>query len=137
MNVSVVIPTYNRGYCILRAVESVIKQSVNCLEILVVDDGSTDDTADVLESYIRQHKLQNKINFIRTKNRGVSAARNLGVSKSSGDWLAFLDSDDEWLSDKILKQTDYLKKNPMKRIPVCKDCYQATSGHRYCKKHEQ
>lgn len=112
MNVSVVIPTYNRGYCILRAVESVIKQSVNCLEILVVDDGSTDDTADVLENYIRRYKLQNKINFIRTKNSGVSAARNLGVSESSGDWLAFLDSDDEWLSDKILKQTDYLKKNP-------------------------
>ncbi len=91
--ISVVIPTYNREEFVLKAVHSVLAQTFTDYEIIVVDDGSTDDTKNRLESY------KGNIRYFYQENGGVSSARNKGVQKARGEWLAFLDSDDEWTKD--------------------------------------
>ena len=96
--VSVVIPTYNRSALITRALDSVLAQTVKPHEILVVDDGSTDDTA----SLVRKHYPA--VQLIRQKNTGVSAARNAGITAATGEWVALLDSDDAWLPRKLERQ---------------------------------
>ncbi len=101
---SVIIPTYNRSSVIYRAVKSVLNQTFNDYELIVVDDGSTDDTSLLLEGFSR-------IKYFKTLNKGVSAARNFGVEKSTGQYIAFLDSDDEWLPEKLLIQFDYIQSN--------------------------
>jgi glycosyltransferase involved in cell wall biosynthesis len=93
--ISVIIPTYNRESQILGAVNSVIKQTLKPFEIIVVDDGSTDKTAEVLTP------LMGRINYIKTVNRGVSATRNRGILEARGEWIAFLDSDDTWEPSKL------------------------------------
>jgi len=104
--VSVVIPTYNRGWIIQEAIDSVLNQNFKAFEIIVVDDGSTDNTWDVLFSY------RNRIKVLRQENKGVSAARNRGIASSSGTYIAFLDSDDLWLSGKLETQFEFFKNNP-------------------------
>ncbi len=103
--ISVVIPVYNRPDQILRSVNSVLDQRYDNFECIVVDDGSTDETPSVLRSF------GEKIKVITTKNRGVSAARNIGAEKSSGDFISFLDSDDEWKRLKLKKQMEHLLAN--------------------------
>ena len=93
--VSVIIPTFDRVQVLPRALDSVLAQTRPADEIIVVDDGSGDRTREVLESEYPMVRL------LSQENRGVSAARNHGVEASSGTWLAFLDSDDEWLPDKL------------------------------------
>ena len=88
---SVVLPTFNRADTLPRAVSSVLAQTMGDLELIVVDDGSTDGTADGLST------LDPRVNLIRQENRGVSSARNAGLRSSSGELIAFIDSDDEWL----------------------------------------
>jgi len=106
--VSIVIPTYNRGDYILETVESVQTQSYRDFEIIIVDDGSTDNTREVLS-----HLIENKnIKYIYQVNRGESSARNLGVRKAKGIYIAFLDSDDLFLPTKLEKQVAYLDLNP-------------------------
>ncbi|MBM2835200.1 MAG: glycosyl transferase [Candidatus Brocadiaceae bacterium] len=95
VQVSVVIPTYNRAPYVIMAIESVLAQSYQDYEIIVVDDGSTDGTRDVLEPY------RDRIRYMYQDNKGVSAARNTGIQESRGEWIAFLDSDDEWLPNKL------------------------------------
>src|SRR5260221_4747199 len=87
---SIIIPSYNRGHVIRRAIDSVVNQSFQEFEIIVVDDGSSDNTRQLVESL--PHK--EKIFYVRQENKGASAARNLGASKAKGDYLIFLDSDD-------------------------------------------
>lgn len=103
---SVIIPTYNRAHTLERALKSVLRQRFTDYDIWVVDDGSTDQTAQVLKLYA------DKINVFQTENKGVSAARNLGIQNSTGKWLAFLDSDDEWLEEKLQKQYEFIQHNP-------------------------
>lgn len=98
LKISVVIPTYNRREQVLEAVASVMAQTSAPFEIVVVDDGSTDDTARYFET------MGDPVRYHRTENRGVSAARNHGVNVSRGDWIAFLDSDDEWHPEKLEHQ---------------------------------
>ncbi|HET6262971.1 MAG TPA: glycosyltransferase family 2 protein, partial [Chloroflexia bacterium] len=93
--VSVVIPTYNRAHCIAHAIDSVLRQALPPHEVIVVDDGSTDDTATVLARYDR------RVRVLRQENGGVSVARNNGIAAASGQWIAFLDSDDEWAPQKL------------------------------------
>ncbi|MFP4013247.1 MAG: glycosyltransferase family 2 protein [Chitinispirillaceae bacterium] len=101
---SVIIPTYNRRHTLARAIESVLFQSMRDFELIVVDDGSTDGTAELVENY--------PATFIRLEqNCGVAKARNRGVSESNGEWIAFLDSDDWWNPNKLQLQLDYCRQN--------------------------
>jgi glycosyltransferase involved in cell wall biosynthesis len=96
--ISVIIPTYNYGRFIGEAVRGVIAQTLPASEIIVVDDGSTDATEEVLREF------GESVRYIRQDNQGVCAARNAGVEKSSGDFIAFADADDVWLPEKLEKQ---------------------------------
>jgi glycosyltransferase involved in cell wall biosynthesis len=104
--VSVVVPCYNRAKLIPRAVKSVQEQNFESLEIVLVDDGSADDTVDVVEEL----KLdERRIRFVRhERNRGEAGARNTGVKTARGAYIAFLDSDDEWLPGKLTSQFELL-----------------------------
>src|SRR5438270_1869450 len=92
--ISVIIPTYNRAHLIKRAIDSALKNLLPGDEIVVVDDGSTDNTVEVLSSY------GTAVRLIVAQHGGAGAARNLGVSSAHNPLIAFLDSDDEWFSDK-------------------------------------
>ncbi|MEX0799193.1 MAG: glycosyltransferase [Bacteriovoracaceae bacterium] len=105
---SVITPAYNRAYTLERAIESVQIQKFKDWELIVIDDGSTDDTAKVLEA----HAGPAKIKIVKTDNHGVSMARNIGARKAQGEWLAFLDSDDEWLPQKLQRQFDFIQNFP-------------------------
>ena len=96
--VSVVIPTFNRASTLARAIRSVLAQTRPADEVIVVDDGSTDDTATRVRADFPDAQL------IRQSNRGVSAARNAGIGAATGEWIALLDSDDEWLPPKLERQ---------------------------------
>jgi glycosyltransferase involved in cell wall biosynthesis len=96
--VSVIIPTYNRERFVVRAVVSALNQGFGDSEVIVVDDGSTDKTRAALEPY------KTRIQYIYQGNCGVSAARNTGIEAARGEWLAFLDSDDEWKGEYLAKQ---------------------------------
>ncbi|MGD8512523.1 MAG: glycosyltransferase [Deltaproteobacteria bacterium] len=103
--VSVVIPSYNRASLLKEAVDSVLGQDFDDFELIVIDDGSTDDTAGLLQSYPN-------ICVVRQDHRGVSAARNAGIRRASGRFLAFLDSDDLWLPGKLSAQIAFFKTHP-------------------------
>ncbi|EQA73050.1 glycosyltransferase family 2 protein [Leptospira noguchii] len=109
--ISVVIPTYNRENKILNAISSVLKQTLPPKEIIVVDDGSTDTTVSKI-----QEKFSDKIQILLLEHKGVSHARNRGVENATGDWIAFLDSDDEWLSEKLEKQWKHIEEHPETEI---------------------
>ncbi len=100
--VSIIIPTYNRKNKVVEAINSVISQNFENIEILVIDDGSTDGTAEFLTS------LGLPITVITKSNGGVSSARNTGIKASKGKYVAFLDSDDLWLPGKVVAQVDFL-----------------------------
>ena len=98
--VSVVIPTYNRAQLVTRAIDSVLQQTFDDFELIVVDDGSPDETADIVRRY-----QDSRIRLLRlVRNQGVSRARNAGISNARGEWVAFLDCDDEWLPEKLERQ---------------------------------
>ncbi len=105
---SVIIPTYNRKDFLERSINSVLNQSFKDYELLVVDDGSSDGTKEYLE--------KKGISFLSVGEQGVpvgvSKARNVGVSQTKGEWICFLDSDDEWLEDKLEKQHQFILENP-------------------------
>ena len=103
--VSVIIPTYNRGWVLQEAVESVLAQDFDDFELIVVDDGSTDNTRDILASYA-------DIIVLGQPNQGISAARNNGVTHARGALIAFLDSDDLWLPQKLMVQVEFFQQNP-------------------------
>ncbi len=107
---SVIIPVYNRPAEICRAVESVLGQTCTDYELIVVDDGSTDNTPAVLEKY------HGALRVVRQPNRGVSAARNAGIRAAAGEWLALLDSDDQWLPRKLEDCAGYIHAHPACRI---------------------
>jgi glycosyltransferase involved in cell wall biosynthesis len=96
--VSVIIPNYNYANYISRTIDSVLAQTYKNLEIIVIDDGSKDDSLKILENY------GDKVTVLKQKNQGVSRARNNGAAKSNGEYIAFLDADDIWLPDKLTTQ---------------------------------
>ena len=104
--VSVIIPTFNREACLGRAVDSVLGQTFIDFELIVVDDGSTDDTTGLLDTY------GDRLTRIRQDNRGVSAARNAGIRICRGSLIAFLDSDDVWRPGKLERQVAFFHAHP-------------------------
>lgn len=104
--VSVIIPTYNRAHVLARALDSVLSQDYFPLEVIVVDDGSTDHTPDLLDRY------KGRIRVLSQANKGVSAARNLGIRNSRGGFVALLDSDDAWTPEKLSLQTAFFEAHP-------------------------
>ncbi len=106
IKVSVIIPTYNRAEYVTQAIDSVLAQTYADYEIIVVDDGSTDNTKAVLLPYM------DRIRYIYQENAGASAARNTGIKAAKGDWVAFLDSDDEWLPGKLAVQIRAVESHP-------------------------
>ena len=107
--VSVVVPTYNRAYCLRRTLDSALAQSHRSLEILVVDDGSTDETGSMVRELCGSDQ---RVKYVRQENRGVSAARNRGMSLAQGDYIAFLDSDDVWKPWKLETQLACFRGRP-------------------------
>jgi glycosyltransferase involved in cell wall biosynthesis len=105
--ISAIITTYNYGRFIAGAVESVLQQSVRPDEILVVDDGSTDGTADIVAGYAAAG-----VRYVSQANGGAGAARNRGLRETRGELVAFLDGDDRWLPDKLARQLDHLHRYP-------------------------
>lgn len=112
--VSVVIPAYNAAPYVVGALDSVLAQTFRDFEVLVVDDGSTDGTAELVVAY------GNDVRCIRQSNSGVAAARNRGIEASRGRYVAFLDADDMWLRDKLARQLTALRERPSARA-----CYTA------------
>jgi glycosyltransferase involved in cell wall biosynthesis len=110
--VSVIIPTFNRAATVGRAIASVLEQTYRPLELIVVDDGSTDKTAEVLQAY------GGAVTYIRQDNAGPSAARNHGLRESHGDLIGFLDSDDVWLAAKLERQVALMQRAGPE-VPCC------------------
>lgn len=110
--VSAIIPTYNRGYIVDRAIESVLNQTYENIEVIVVDDGSTDNTQEKLKEY------GDRIRVVYHRNSGPAAARNRGIEASRGEIIAFLDSDDVWLPTKLERQVSLLQRSRT-YVPCC------------------
>jgi glycosyltransferase involved in cell wall biosynthesis len=123
--ISVIIPTYNRKILLPRAIDSVLAQKGADFEIIIVDDGSTDDTESIVRGTRTSHLGTRKnekpnesrvpspeIRVFRQENRGPAAARNIGIKEARGDWIAFLDSDDEWKPGKLKAQLEFFRENP-------------------------
>ncbi|MCU0824641.1 MAG: glycosyltransferase family 2 protein [Leptospira sp.] len=125
--VSVILPTYNRKHIVLRAIHSVFHQTYTNWELILIDDGSTDGSFIFLEKEIENWKSRktkngrldsnegrfvSDVHLIRSENRGVSSARNLGLKQAQGEWVAFIDSDDEWHPEKIERQILFHKLEP-------------------------
>jgi len=106
--VSVILPTYNRAHLVNRAIQSVLAQSYKDFELIIIDDGSTDNTEEIIKIFD-----DTRIRYVRyNENKGAAAARNIGIRLALGEFIAFQDSDDEWLSDKLKKQMDIFEKLP-------------------------
>lgn len=111
-NISVIIPTYNRANLLVNTINSVLMQTFPVLEILICDDGSSDDTENIVKSI-----NNDKIKYVKCAHSGKPAApRNVGISQARGNWIAFLDSDDEWLPHKLERQIAILEKKGAKAI---------------------
>ena len=109
--ISIIIPTFNRLQYLKKAIDSVLKQTYQNFELIIIDDGSTDCTLDFLIKF-----KDKRLSFYPKTNSGVSASRNLGIKKSKYNIIAFLDSDDIWLPKKLAKQIHFFEKNPNYKI---------------------
>lgn len=110
--VSVIIPAYNAKKFVCEALESVFTQSYRPIEVIVIDDGSTDRTAEVVESYQTRRINKERLIFIHQQNAGPSAARNAGINVAKSKYIAFLDSDDIWTKDKLFRQVQLMETHP-------------------------
>ncbi|MFQ5509847.1 MAG: glycosyltransferase family 2 protein [Leptospirillia bacterium] len=127
--ISVIIPAYNRAATIRRALDSVLAQTLGDFELIVVDDASTDDTVVLVESF-----SDPRIRLLRhATNRRAAAARNTGIRAARGRYLAFLDSDDEWLPDKLEVQLAALEAAPMEVMASCTGCEIVRNGETFPK----
>ena len=107
--ISVIIPTYNRGNVLLKSVESVLNQTYDNIELIIVDDGSTDNTKDIVKKLQLEDKRIKYVSY--KKNKGACHARNVGIKKATGKYIAFQDSDDVFMCDKLEKQYTNMLKN--------------------------
>ncbi len=121
--VSIVIPTYNRGHLLPECIKSVLAQSFRDFEIIVIDDGSTDNTPEIVSAF--------PVKYFRQENRGPASARNRGIELSCGEYIAFLDSDDVLLKDALEKGVDVLDKHPEVGFSYGQVCMVDENGHIY------
>ena len=120
--ISVIIPIYNTGDSAVKLLDKLTKQSYENLEIICVDDGSKDGSFDLVAEFVRQSKLKNKnlnMTILRQKNQGAAGARNLGLKKASGEYVTFIDSDDEVKKTHIEDLLKSLEKEPRNALSVC------------------
>lgn len=122
-SISVIVPTFNRGGFLTRALNSVLAQAFAVKEIIVVDDGSTDNTQALVTKNYPQ------IIYLQQENRGVSAARNRGINAANSDWLAFLDADDCWHRQKLAKQREALLNNSDYRLCHTNEVWYKNNQH--------
>jgi len=114
MLVSIIIPAYNAEKYIARAIKSALNQTYKDIEVIVVDDGSTDRTAEIVKSF-----QDPRVRYIYQENQNVGVARNNGIKESRGKYITFLDADDEYLPEKVEKQVKFLKENPQYQAVYC------------------
>jgi glycosyltransferase involved in cell wall biosynthesis len=115
--VSVIINTYNSSHFLVKAVESVLAQTYQNFELIVVDDGSTDDTKEAIAPYL------DRLTYIYQENKKYSAAKNTGIRASSGTYIAFMDSDDIWMPEKLTRQVTILEQHPEAALTYCQAVY--------------
>lgn len=120
MKISAVVPTYNNAEYIADAINSILTQTHPVDEIIIIDDGSTDNTEAIIDAITK--KTAHKITYIKQENQGPSSARNRGVEAANGDWLAFLDADDIWTPDKIALQVEALEREPLLKLIAADMC---------------
>jgi len=119
--VSAIIPTYNRAQLLPRSVQSVLNQTLQNFEIIIVDDGSIDNTEEIVKEFQRKDK---RIRYIKQeRNKGAGAARNVGIKAARGEYIAFIDSDDEWLPEKLEKHIKVFKNAPSEVGVVYAGCW--------------
>jgi glycosyltransferase involved in cell wall biosynthesis len=109
---SIILPTFNRGHMIHLAIKSVLNQTYKDWELIIVDDGSTDKTKDVIEKFIEK---DNRIKYLHQKNKERSAARNKGIKEANGEWICFLDSDDVYHSSHLHEFHNFINNNDSKK----------------------
>lgn len=129
--VSVIIPTWNRASFVSEAIQSVLKQTRHDFELIVVDDGSTDNTREVVAKY------GSRVRYIYQANQGVSAARNTGIRLAQGEYLAFLDSDDLWQKRKLAVQLEAMQAEPSVKICYTNEIWRRDGKHLNQKKKHQ
>ena len=122
MQVSIIIPTYNRSDLLIEAVNSCLNQSYTDIEIIIVDDGSTDNTEHLILQRLQREWLHKNIKYYKQKNTGASGARNLGIKKANGEYIQFLDSDDLLHPEKLKLQIECFEKNEANKPEGC-SCY--------------
>lgn len=110
--ITVVVPSYNSASTIRQCLDSVFSQTFQDFEILIIDDGSTDQSAEMIEGIMRRPECSGKLKLVKQANAGPSAARNKGIAMARGKFLAFLDADDYWASDKLALQMKYIALHP-------------------------
>jgi glycosyltransferase involved in cell wall biosynthesis len=106
---SVILPTFNRAHLISEAIESVLHQSFNDWELIIIDDGSQDNTFEIIRSFVLNDE---RLRYHFAHNRGLAMARNMGIQMSRGKYITFLDSDDEYLPEHLQLRVEYLKAHP-------------------------
>jgi len=111
MKISVICPTYNSENFVENTLTSVINQSFLPDEIILIDDGSTDNTIQVLESFKKEYKRNIRIQILKSNHNGPGKARNIGIKNANNEWIAFLDSDDIWHANKLERIHDIFKEN--------------------------
>ena len=115
--VSIILPTYNRAHIIEKAIQSVLNQTYQDFEIIIIDDGSKDDTKKIIRGF---QEKDNRIKYIRfEENKGAAAARNAGIKMSKGEYITFQDSDDEWLPEKLEKQMKIIETSSENIVVYC------------------
>ncbi len=115
--VSIILPTYNRAHIIEKAIQSVLNQTYQDFEIIIIDDGSKDDTKKIIRGF---QEKDNRIKYIRfEENKGAAAARNAGIKMSKGEYITFQDSDDEWVIDKLEKQMKVIETSSENIVVYC------------------
>jgi glycosyltransferase involved in cell wall biosynthesis len=129
--ISVIIPCYNRANVISKAIDSVVNQTEGKWELIIVDDGSTDDSKQVISSYL----MDSRIHYFYQDNKGVSAARNFGVLNATGNYIIFLDTDDYFYPKALEKYTDKINSN--KEIQICFSNYLSEEKIKGLKKNEE